>query len=248
MTFLKKVASKGDTKTLYGELLSITQPDGKQDIQGFDIKDASGKPMSAFNESQVVIVGSEQEQQYVDKILAERAETKRVEEERIAKVNEEKLQKKAAADAALAALQEANDKEFADKKEQINAVFKAGSSYEGVYETKVGESVAATFTSFDPQFLHGAFEISSKEHDLKIAVKFNFTENEQRRRKGQARVKTLNISGHKVSTGPIDRDLTNVSALAYKAKFRSLKLSGYKITEEAFIIYFGNDGTLSLKR
>ena len=85
-TFLKKVASKGDTKTLYGELVSVTQPDGKQDIQGFSVKDASGKPMSAFNKSQVILIGSDQEQQYVDELLAQRAETKRIEEERIAKV------------------------------------------------------------------------------------------------------------------------------------------------------------------
>lgn len=244
-TFLEKVASKGETKTLYGEMLTRELPDGKLSVEQFRIKDASGAPMSTFNASEVIVQGSDAEKAYVNEVIANHTAKIKAEEDKQMKLAEEKQQKEDAEKARLASIEEQKNVELAKKKEEILAVFKQGSSYEGVYKLKSGEVVTVEIVTFDTQFLHGTFKITSKEHDFNTLVKFSFEEKVTRDREKR---KYYEISG---KNEPIDKtksNLRSVSSLANNAYYRYLNLKSFAADDHSITVGFGNYGTLLLKR
>ena len=161
------------------------------------------KPMSAFHR-QVIIVGSQEEKDYVNGILAKRAEVQRTKEAKqaeqvAAKKREEELEK-----ARLASIEEQRTKELAEKKDKLIKAFTEGNAYEGVYLDKVGEEVTVAVSKFDPQF-HGTLEVKKKDADFKADIKFAF---KLKKTMGRDKTQYYGISGMNDQTGKLDRSLT----------------------------------------
>lgn len=243
--FLKRVATKGESKTVYGELVTSDLADGKKNIENFRIKDAKGKPMSAFNKSEVIIVGSQEEKDYVNGILAKRAEAQKTKElkkaeEVAAKKREGELEK-----ARLASIEEQRAKELGEKKDKLIKAFTKGNAYEGVYLDKVGEEVTVAVSKFDPQFLHGTLEVKKKDVDFKADIKFAF---KLKKTMGRDKSQYYVISGMNEQTGKLDTSLTSSSAFARSASYRYLKPNHYSIGDDSITIHFGSIGKLMLKK
>ena len=243
--FIKKVASKNDTKTIYGELMTTKLADGKSNIEDFNIKDAKGKPMSSFNKSEVIIVGSSEEKAYVDGILTKRAEAVKLKEEKAAKLMADKKMKEDAEKAQIASIAKARAEELAKTKAQILETFAEGKIYEGVYLVKTAEEVTVTISKFDAQFMHGSFEIKNKEKDFKTDIKFAFKLVTARTHE---KTQSYKISGLNEPTGKLDRELTQTSALASQASFRYLRLDNYSNENDSIILTFGSRGKLKLRK
>jgi len=243
-TFIKKVATKGDSKTVYGELVTSDLADGKTEIQNFKIKDANGKPMSAFNPSEVIIVGSPEEKSYVDEILLKRTEAIKMKEAEVAKKAEDKRLKEEAEKARVAAIAKEQANALAEQKEQIIQTFAEGKTYEGAYLLKTGEEVTVTVSKFDAQFLHGTLEVKKKDGSFKTDVKFAFQLSKARSNQLQYYI----LSGQNVETGKLDQEVTKSSALANNARFRYLRLNAFKFADDSITLNFGNYGKLMLKK
>ena len=85
-TFIEKVASKGEEKTIYGELIIKILAGGKEEIDTFKYSNASGSAISAFNQSEIIITGSKMEKVYAQSIY-----NKLVEKRKIAQAKKDKL-------------------------------------------------------------------------------------------------------------------------------------------------------------
>jgi len=240
-TYLKKVASKGDKKTLYGEMATTDTADGKKNIISFSIKDATGSPISAYNQSEVLIIGSEKEKEYVDTLIAENETKVQQEIDKKAKYEEQKRLKKEEETKRLQSIKDAAEKEFQKKKDEITTVFKTGASYSGVYKAKTGEKVTVEVVEFDPKFLHGILKVKSQEHDFAITLKISFEE------KTRSSQKYLSISGNGQLSSEVEKNIINVSRLAANGKYNTLSVRGYSLKEDNSIsIDFGNYGSIHL--
>jgi len=219
-TFIEKVASKGETKTLYGELMTKKLADGKESIEGFRMKDASGSPISTFNASEVLIAGSEEETQYVQNIIDTLELKQKEKTENEAKVAAEK---KAKEEAILKGFED----RYQQRLEAISSALEAGKVYTGALKGNSAEEIEISVESFDQKLMHGILKIKSSNHDY--ACKINFTLKQYKR----GSEKYVQLSGTPTDTGNPDRELKSKSLLASKA--RTLGISNYSISEAGIV-------------
>ena len=242
--FLKKVASQGETKTLYGELVTSDLPDGKVNVEGFQLKDAKGLPMSSFNKSEVIVVGSQEETDYVDSILKKQAEATKIEEEKKKEAAELKLKEQQAEKDRLASITAQHEQELEKERAEILSVFKEGESYQGVYLARSGEEVLVTVKKFNSQFLHGSLQVSKTGTDYKFDIDFSFKAGKT---SGGAPA-SYRMTGSNPRAAKPSKSVLKSSSMATAARFaNSFRISGYEISPDSVKIKF-RDSELAMSR
>lgn len=238
--FIKKVASKGESKTLYGELVTTALADGKINIEDFSIKDASGSTLSEFNSSEIIIVSSEEEKAYVNSLIAKADAKKKAEQDRKDKMLTEKKQLEAEKQAKIAADKNARKARFQARKKEAHSIFKEGNSYQGVFKSNTAEKLELIVESFDPELQHGVIKLVSQEVDYAVKMKFSFSTFNNRDET------YMKLTGKTIESPSSDRDIQKKSLLANKGRYFSI--NKYSISESGIVSVTLNSGVIIFKK
>jgi len=238
---ITKVGSKGESVTLYGEIVHEVKVGGNSNMLHFKLDGPEGKALSAFDRSQVLISGSKEMEEYLSSKRQEKQEQNNAAAaKKIADVKA-KSEKAAAALKAKtekeAALQAAIDQKSEEMQQKFAKFFTVGNTYEGVYKHSRSEKLKLEVLEYDEKLLFGLLRVSSTERpDLVMNMKISIS-----KKVGRNKEVEYSVVGTQTKKIEVDRDTQKESRFAKTAGSFGLKLISLSFGEDSVVFRLNYD-------